>query len=365
MIIYNPRSLKDVLLRFRGTVLPGIWMRCLLVFLIGLFIMLLKLFTGVSISFSGDGHTIVSLVLSLLLAFRTQVCNERYSEGHKLLDTCSGALLSLVRVVCTHVGGNDDLAREFRGDIRRLAVCQFLAIKQHIRKEYMPEEYGVLLGEREMAALSRGKDRPQVVAVWISVMLERCEQAGRLGSHFARHAEVLLHAVTDSWGGMLRISGMRLVSHLSFISVSQTRRTGSPIPLAYAAHIKFFVLAYVFTVPFVLLPTTGLLTPFAALLVAYAMFGVEEIGLEIEEPFGRDANDLPLDTMAAELSDQCVETHEAVVEARSWLKPPAVAVASPLAARATLADADSPVASPSTPTALMQAAVIKDGDIRS
>jgi ion channel-forming bestrophin family protein len=31
--------------------------------------------------------------------------------------------------------------------------------------------------------------------------------------------------------------------------------------------------------------------------VAYAMFGIDEIGVEIEDPFGYDPNDLPLDAV--------------------------------------------------------------------
>ena len=31
---------------------------------------------------------------------------------------------------------------------------------------------------------------------------------------------------------------------------------------------------------------------------AYALFGIDEIGVEIEDPFGDDPNDLPLDRVA-------------------------------------------------------------------
>jgi putative membrane protein len=34
-------------------------------------------------------------------------------------------------------------------------------------------------------------------------------------------------------------------------------------------------------------------------LVSFTLFGIEEIGIEIENPFGYDANDLPLDTIFA------------------------------------------------------------------
>ncbi|KYC38620.1 hypothetical protein WA1_36180 [Scytonema hofmannii PCC 7110] len=35
--------------------------------------------------------------------------------------------------------------------------------------------------------------------------------------------------------------------------------------------------------------------------VAFALFGIEAIGLEIENPFGYDTNDIPLDNLCRKL----------------------------------------------------------------
>ena len=37
------------------------------------------------------------------------------------------------------------------------------------------------------------------------------------------------------------------------------------------------------------------ITPIVVALVSFTLLGIEEIGIQIEDPFGRDANDLPLD----------------------------------------------------------------------
>ncbi|MNT66133.1 Bestrophin, RFP-TM, chloride channel [compost metagenome] len=39
------------------------------------------------------------------------------------------------------------------------------------------------------------------------------------------------------------------------------------------------------------------MTPFVVAIVAYTFFGLDALGDEIEEPFGEDANDLPLSAM--------------------------------------------------------------------
>ncbi len=39
------------------------------------------------------------------------------------------------------------------------------------------------------------------------------------------------------------------------------------------------------------------MTPFVVAIVAYTFFGLDALGDEIEEPFGLESNDLPLDTL--------------------------------------------------------------------
>jgi putative membrane protein len=39
----------------------------------------------------------------------------------------------------------------------------------------------------------------------------------------------------------------------------------------------------------------GAFTPFGVAVIAYGLFGIDEIEIEIEEPFGYDPNDLPMD----------------------------------------------------------------------
>jgi ion channel-forming bestrophin family protein len=76
----------------------------------------------------------------------------------------------------------------------------------------------------------------------------------------------------------------------------------TPVPFAYAHHIKGFLTLFCLTVPLALLPQMGDYTAIASAIVAYALFGIDEIGVEIEDPFGYDANDLPLDAIGETLS---------------------------------------------------------------
>ena len=52
-----------------------------------------------------------------------------------------------------------------------------------------------------------------------------------------------------------------------------------------------------FTLPFVLAPQLGLWTPIVAAFTAIGFFGLDQVGVELEGPFGVDDNDFPLLTM--------------------------------------------------------------------
>ncbi len=57
------------------------------------------------------------------------------------------------------------------------------------------------------------------------------------------------------------------------------------------------LLIYCLLLPFQLVKDLGLGTGASVALISFALFGIEEIGIEIENPFGYDANDLPLDAI--------------------------------------------------------------------
>lgn len=66
----------------------------------------------------------------------------------------------------------------------------------------------------------------------------------------------------------------------------------TPIPLAYSVHLHHATWIYLLTLPSQLVEGLGWGTACAVSLAAFCLLGVLEIGWEIENPFGRDCNDL-------------------------------------------------------------------------
>jgi predicted membrane chloride channel (bestrophin family) len=67
-------------------------------------------------------------------------------------------------------------------------------------------------------------------------------------------------------------------------------------------HLKFFLTIWLIALPFSLFKLCHWGTIPIASVVGYALLGFEEIGNEIENPFGSDYNDLPLDIITATIA---------------------------------------------------------------
>ena len=65
--------------------------------------------------------------------------------------------------------------------------------------------------------------------------------------------------------------------------------------------------------PFGVVSTLGLATPILTTILAYAFFGLDALGDELEEPFGQSQNALPLDAMVRAIE---IATGEALGEAK-------------------------------------------------
>ena len=76
----------------------------------------------------------------------------------------------------------------------------------------------------------------------------------------------------------------------------------TPLPFIYASLIKMSLTLYVFSLPFVLIEKVGFAAPAIAALVALGMMGIEEAGVEIEDPFGLEPNDLPLEQLCTTIA---------------------------------------------------------------
>ena len=79
------------------------------------------------------------------------------------------------------------------------------------------------------------------------------------------------------------------------------RIKNTPIPYSYSMYIKKFIFVYTVTLPFAFVNEYDYWTIPLVLLIFYILVSVEIIAEEIEDPFGRDVNDLPIDELGEKI----------------------------------------------------------------
>ena len=85
------------------------------------------------------------------------------------------------------------------------------------------------------------------------------------------------------------------------------RIKNTPIPIAYAFLLKFFIVLYVMILPFGLLDELQWWSVPLSLIMYYIMMSIVLTAEEIEDPFGKDLNDLPMDEIALGIKKNVLE----------------------------------------------------------
>lgn len=264
-------------LQYKGSVVPAIYNRVLYCGLFGVFISILHYF-GLPVFQPVLGSVIPSIVLGLLLVFRTNTAYERFWEGRK----CWGSLINNVRNLARQIwiSVEEDEPKDITNKIinMRLLVAFAVATKLHLRGESVNKELEELMSSHKYFTLKTMHNPPLEVAFWVGDYLQQQYKCDRLNIYQLNAMQELLNKMVNDLGGCERI-------------------LKTPIPLAYAIHLKQLLLIYCLLLPFQLVNSLGWWTGGIVALVSFTLLGIEEIGIQIENPFGYDSNDLPLDAI--------------------------------------------------------------------
>jgi ion channel-forming bestrophin family protein len=271
MINYDPHKWLDHFFDIRGSMVREILWRVSICVLWSVGVVAAYK-SGVKLAIPSTIHTLVGLALGLLLVFRTNASYDRFWEGRKLWGGIVNETRNLVRAAGQFLGCDPAL-------LRRLAFWTAAfpyATMHHLRGKQDLGEAAIDLPPDEVKAAVDAEHTPMAVSVRMSECLTEARRRGYLSEYTQMAIDRNVQLLVDYLGGCERI-----------------RKT--PLPFAYVVHLRRALVIYCFTLPFALVETYGWTTVVDTLLLSYIFFGIEEIGVEIEGPFGYDDNDLPLE----------------------------------------------------------------------
>ena len=221
-----------------------------------------------------SAHSLIGTALGLLLVFRTNSSYDRFWEGRKQWGGIVNECRNLARQSSVWLAGDPTLMRE----VISLTISFPFSVVQRLRNATGLGTAPRGLSDSEIAAIEASKHIPLAVTCAITSKLQDARVRGLIDGLQLSSLDRNLQLLVDYCGACERI------------------RT-TPLPFAYAVHLRRLLILYCTTLPLALVQEFGWSTILVTLFISYSLFGIEEIGVEIEDPFGYTTNDLPIETI--------------------------------------------------------------------
>jgi putative membrane protein len=219
-------------------------------------------------------HSILGFVISLLIVFRTNTAYDRWWEGRKVWGELTNTSRNLAIKLSSFLNGQDKDNRTF---FKKYIPLYAETLRQHLNEE----STRLILDEvahPELFEANKGKHLPNQVAKILYMKVAQLHKEGLIGDAALINLNKDLTNFTDICGKCERIKN-------------------TPIPYSYSSFIKRFITIYILTMPI------GYVFQLGYNVAPLTTLGtLELIAEDIEDPFGNDPNDLPMDKMAENIN---------------------------------------------------------------
>lgn len=308
MIVRSRPSGIRLFLLLRGSVLPRILPTLLVNIVVATLVTISHgdLF-DLKITLTTIPFTLIGLPIAIFLGFRNNAAYDRFWEGRKLWGelllrsrNLSRQCLSLIDYPSPALAGTGQLDARVR--MLNRAIVFAYALRDSLRNRNTDASLSSLLSASEFAHMEQASNKPNFLMLNMGNDLRQCLKEGRIDPCLAVAIDGTLSAMTAAAASCERIK--------------QT-----PIPFSYTLLLHRTAYIYCFLLPFGLVDSIGFMTPFVVAIVAYTFFGLDALGDEIEEPFGMEPNDLPLDSICRAIE---IDLRSALNDAQ--VPPPLTAV---------------------------------------
>ena len=220
-------------------------------------------------------YSLIGFVLSLFLVFRTNTAYDRWWEGRKKW----GELVNNSRNLAIKISALSD-DPETRAYFKRMISNYVFAMKEHLREGVKVDELD--LTEEEKKEIYQFEHKPNYIAEKMYAKLHSMKKNGKLTEENYIVIDVNLKTFSDIIGACERIKN-------------------TPIPYSYSMFLKKFIFIYVTTVPLAFVNSFGYYSSLVSIFVFYVLVSIEILAEEIEDPFGKDDNDLPTDDLCQKI----------------------------------------------------------------
>ena len=264
-----------------GSVTPFVMKRIWVFGLYGALVWWVANFTHVQTGLGVAPYEIIGVILTLVLVLRTNSGYDRWYEGRKLWGGIVNQSRNLA-VVGTAYGPEDASWRS--AFLRWTAAFPHLA-RHKLRGERDFSDLNELLTSDEIDQLERAEHPP----LFSSLQIARLLQSARRNEAMAGFA-------------FMRADDQRaqLIDHIGACE----RILATPLAKVVSIKVRHFIFLYLALLPLAIVDKSGMLTPFLTMLIAFPLLALDQIGIELENPFSvRRLSHLPLDEISHKIQD--------------------------------------------------------------
>lgn len=224
-------------------------------------------------------HSLLGIAISMLLVFRTNTAYDRWWEGRKQWGSLVNASRNMAIKLNIMLPEDDKVTRRYFATlIPKFAESLMHHLRSEATKFALDDE-----PHPEIPDFDKGQHLPGQIA---SALIRRTHIMYRTG---VISGEQLI-TLNDDMTALMDICG----------ACERIRNT--PIPYSYITFIKKFIFAYVITLPLGYVFSLGYIAVPVVAFIFYALASLEVVAEEIEEPFGTDNNDLPMERLCATIN---------------------------------------------------------------
>lgn len=227
-------------------------------------------------------HSILGFVLSMLLVFRTNTAYDRWWEGRRIWGAVVNNSRNLALKLSVLIKDTKD-----REDIRHLISNYVFSTKNHLRDVYNQEEF-TATESISLATFAQASHRPNIIAKSLYAKIYELHDRNVLSGDHLIILNEEIRSFTDNCGACERIKN-------------------TPIPYSYNIFLKKMIFLYIITLPLFFGAEFKYTTVPITMIVLYVFASIELIAEEIEDPFGFDDNDLPLDDICKRIKTNLTE----------------------------------------------------------
>ena len=233
--------------------------------------------------------SIIGFIIALYLGFANTSAYDRWWEARKLWGSLVNVTRSLARQVSVLLNDyevidpslkQEEVIKEIQKGLIKGIIAFVYLFKNSLRHTNdNKKELESYLTFEEISYLINQYNKPNGLLLILEKKLILAYKKNYINTYFYNLLSQQLVELTNILGACERINN-------------------TPLPIPYKVLVNRLVVIFCYTLPFSLIKTSGVFTPFVVFLLGYTLLGLAALIDELEMPFGYESNDLPLNAIA-------------------------------------------------------------------